>query len=85
MNESESAINSKRDQAWYRRLVSALRLWHFRHEIRLKEEFERDFPDKCFLCSYYRYGYEHGLCPAPEAPPHAECKDANMEGISVDV
>jgi len=37
------------------------------------QDWETNFPNKCIVCSYHRYGYEHGMT-ADEQPPKHECK-----------
>lgn len=37
----------------------------------MADEFKREFPDKCMLCSYYRYGLSHGFTTDP--PPAHSC------------
>ena len=39
------------------------------------QDFEKDFPDKCIICSYQRYGYANGMTDDPNPPPHANCPE----------
>ena len=40
------------------------------------EDFERAFPGKCPICSYHRFGWQHGFERDPEPPPHI-CPEAS--------
>lgn len=33
--------------------------------LSLMYKFRKDFPGKCFICSYHRYGANHGFNPGP--------------------
>lgn len=41
-------------------------------------EFERKFPNKCMICSFYRYGCELGYLESDEPEWHI-CKEAKDE------
>ena len=38
------------------------------------EDFQRDFPGKCMICSYHRYGLREGFTSEPEPKPHECCE-----------
>lgn len=52
---------------------------YFIHDTTTKmiEDFEKLFPDKCIICSYYRFGYFEGLIKDPTPPPH-NCKESQL-------
>lgn len=63
------------------RLVLALRRWrrkHLRTTSEIAEDMCRDFaktfPGKCMICSYHRFGRDHGMTTEPEPAPH-DCID----------
>ena len=40
------------------------------------KEFRRTFgPDVCPICSFHRYGRQHGLEDSPAPNPHANCPE----------
>lgn len=39
----------------------------------MRAEYERLFPDRCFVCSYYRFGRDHGMWNHPT--PYHVCKE----------
>lgn len=34
------------------------------------EQFRQQFPGRCMICSYHRYGYDHGFEQSPTPPAH---------------
>ena len=42
------------------------------------EKFRKAFgPERCPVCSYHRYGYQHGFEDSPEPPAHMDCPEAD--------
>jgi hypothetical protein len=44
---------------------------------RAAEEFARDFPGRCMICSYHRYGFQNNHTDAPRPEPH-DCIEGNV-------
>ncbi len=62
-----------------RKLWNKFKLWWHRDTIRMIQDFERTFPNRCPICSYYRFGRrEMGVKDA--TPPHMACKEGNGAG-----
>lgn len=79
--------NSRLIGVGVRRLVLALRGWRRKH-LRTMDEvvtdmvygFREEFPGKCMICSFHRYGRDHGMTLEPEPAPH-DCIDRqNVQG-----
>ena len=73
--------NNKRPSRCLARLVLALRRWrrkHIRTTSEIAEDMCRDFaktfPCKCIICSYHRFGRDHGMTTEPLPAPH-DCID----------
>jgi len=48
------------------------RRWWWKNWIR---EFQARWPDRCPICSYWRYGFYQGFDVGPEPPPHDHCPE----------
>ena len=44
------------------------------------EEFQRQFPGRCPICSYYDFGYTHGYELSSAPRPHANCPEGRGGG-----
>lgn len=55
-------------------VVCAIQAWHNRMQERMLSDFRKHFPNKCPVCSYYRYLRREGMSDEP-TPPHEACKE----------
>ena len=44
------------------------------------EEFRQRWPDRCPICSYWRYGFFSGQAVGNEPPPHSNCPERKKVG-----
>lgn len=62
---------------WIAGIWNSLAAWIFRKKLEsLIEEFERDFPDGCVICSFHEYGIRSGYVSGEEpVPTHYRCPE----------
>jgi hypothetical protein len=49
--------------------------WRRRVDREWLAEFERRFPGRCPICSYWRYGHYNGFEVGEVPPPHEHCPE----------
>lgn len=54
-------------------LAVAVRVWWDDRVADMHREFEERFPGECSVCSYHRYGVQHGHVRPGKPPPEHEC------------
>lgn len=52
------------------------------HAKKIVKEFSEIFPGKCFICSYHRFGYEHGMTNKRKPEPH-DCIDKGSRDAQI--
>lgn len=51
--------------------------WQDRALHNLQMQFKRDFPDRCFLCSFYAHGFREGAVKPGRKVPEHQCIEGN--------
>ena len=54
-------------------MIASLLGWLFEKDNKqMVEDWTKQFPDRCMICSYQAYGYANGITSDSTPPPH-EC------------
>jgi len=52
-------------------MINNIITWLFQKDNeKVIKEWKKKFPRKCIICSYHKFGYEHGMTLDPNPPKH---------------